>query len=50
MIFSDFPFSTDGLNWLELSELYGFIDHSIKEIKKDGKKERIFKKCGEAIK
>jgi len=33
MIFSDFPFSTDGLNWLELSELYGFIDHSIKKIK-----------------
>ncbi len=37
MIFSDFPFSTDGLNWLELSELYGFIDHSIKDIKNQAK-------------
>ena len=36
MIFSDFPFSTEGLNWLKLSELYGFIDHSIKEIKDQG--------------
>ena len=34
MIFSDFPFPTHGLNWLELAELYGFIDHSIKEINK----------------
>ncbi len=36
MIFSDFPFSTDGLNWLDLSELYSFIDHSIKKIKRQG--------------
>jgi hypothetical protein len=32
MIFSDFPFSTQKINWLSLTELYECIDGAIKEL------------------
>jgi energy-coupling factor transporter ATP-binding protein EcfA2 len=37
MIFSDFPFSTQNLNWLSLVDLYECVDEAIKELKNQKK-------------
>lgn len=37
MIFSDFPFSTDGLDWLNVPELYGVIEKSVQNVQKQEK-------------